>query len=348
MRRIRLLVSATLALCWFAWPVLAARAAAHFQPYHFIKAIKVGGNGFWDYLTLDPEARLLYVAHASKVDVINVDRGTVVGTIPGLPGVHGFAIVPPLDLGFASDGSESKAAIVDLKTLKVISKVDTGAGPDAILFEPGREQVYTFNGRGNSATVFEPETGKVIATVVLPGKPEFAAADPRVGRVYVNIEDKDEIAVIDTSTHRVVEDWPIAPGSSASGMAIDLLHHRLFIGCHNKLMEMIDSRSGRVVATVPIGRGVDANRYDSLLKLAFSSNGEGTVTIAREETPQRLQVLQNLKTLAGARTMALDSKTHRIYLATADFAPRPAAAGSRHRPRIVPGSFRILVYGPGK
>jgi DNA-binding beta-propeller fold protein YncE len=319
------------------------------SPYHFIAKINVGGNGFWDYASVDSAARRLYVTNGTRVIVIDMDKNSVVGEITGMQGVHGFAIAPDLGLGFSSNGTENKAAIVDLKTLQIKSKVDTGANPDAILYDPSRKEVYTFNGRGNSATVFEAESGKVIATIPLPGKPEFAQLDSKAGRIYNNIENKNAVVVIDTKTHAVVETWPIAPGEGASGMAIDLANHRLFLGA-DKMMVMMDSASGKVITTVPIGPGVDANSFDPETKLAFASCGQdGTVTIAREDKPDKLTVIQVLKTAQGSRTMTLDPKTHRIYLAAAEYeapaAAQPGAGRGMMRPRMVPNSFHVLVYG---
>jgi len=319
-------------------------------PYHFLKEITVGGEGGWDYLSVDEAARRLYLSHATKVVVIDLDKDEVVGEIADTPGVHGLAPAPELQRGFTSNGRESKASIVDLKTLKTLSKVDTGENPDAILYDPGQQEVYTFNGRGQSATVFEAKTGKVLATIALPGRPEFPAVDPQAGRVYDNIEDKNEVVAIDTKTHQVTNTWAIAPGEEASGMAIDAAHHRLFLGCHNKLMVMMDSVTGKVVGTVPIGDRVDANAFDPGTQFAFSSNGDGTVTIAHEESPDKLVVVQTLATERGARTMALDPKTHRIYLASAKYEaqPAPTADAPRQRPKIIPGSFKVIVYGTEK
>lgn len=316
----------SLCLIWNAAPVLAADGN-----YHFLKEIPVGGKAQWDYLKVDSEAHRLYLSHGTKVDVIDLDKGTVIGVIEDTPGVHGIALAHKLGRGFTSNGQENKASIVDLKTLKTIMKVTTGANPDSILYESGQNEVYTFNGKGKSATVFDPESGKVIATIDLGGKPEFCTEDAQAGRIYVNIEDKNEVVAIESKTHKVVSRWPIAPGESASGMAIDTEHHRLFLGCDNKKMVMLDSATGKVVATVPIGAGVDANAFDPGTQLAFSSNGEdGNTTIAREATPDKLTVVQTLKTVVGARTMALDPQTHNIYLP----APTPA--------------FRVLVYGLDK
>jgi YVTN family beta-propeller protein len=301
-------------------------------------------------LSVDEAARRLYVSHGTVVVVIDLDQDTVVGEIADTPGVHGLAPATDLQRGFTSNGRENKASIVDLKTLKTLSKVETGQNPDGMLYEPGRQEVYMFNGRSQSATVIDAKSGKVVTTIPLEGKPEFAAADPKAGRVYNNLEDKNEVVAIDTTTHQVVNRWPIAPGEEASGMAMDLAHHRLFLGCANNLMVMMDSSSGKVIGSVPIGQHVDANAFDPGTQFAFASCGDGTVTIAHEDSPDKLSVVQTLTTERGARTMTLDPKTHRIYLASAKFeAPtEPPAAGQRQRPKMVPGSFKILVYGTEK
>jgi DNA-binding beta-propeller fold protein YncE len=329
----------------------AAFGIAADGPYRLIKEIPVGGEGGWDYLSVDSAAGRLYVSHASKVVVIDINKNEVVGEIADTPGVHGFAVAPELGLGFSSNGRENKASIVDLKTLKTTAKVDTGENPDAILYVPSTQEVYTFNGRSHNATVFEAKTGKIVATIPLPGKPEFATFDAGLGRIFNYIEDKSEVVAIDARSHAVVATWPIAPGEEASGMAIDPKNHRLFIGCSNRLMVMMDDTNGKVVTTVPIGPGVDANAFDPGTGLAFaSSGGDGTVTIAREENPEKLTVVQSLKTERGSRTMTLDPGTHRIYLSAAAFeAATPQAPGApRQRPRMVPGSFKVRVYGSEK
>ena len=316
-------------------------------PYRFLKEINIGGDGGWDYLSVDAANRRLYLSHATKIVVIDLDKETVVGEIADTPGVHGFALAPELGRGFSSNGRENKVSIVDLKTLKTLSKMDTGENPDAILYEPAHQEVYAFNGRGNSATVIDAKTDKLVTIIMLPGKPEFAVADPKAGRVYCNIEDKSVVVAIDTKTHTVVNTWPIAPGEEASGMALDAAQHRLFAGCHNKLMVMMDSTNGKVIASVPIGQGVDANAFDPSTQFAFASNGDGTVTIAHEETPDKLTVVQTLTTERGARTMTLDTTTHKIYLASAKFEPQaaPAPGAPRQRPKIIPGTFKVLVCG---
>ena len=318
------------------------------EPYHFLKEIPIGGEGGWDYLSIDPAGHRLYVSHASKVVVVDTQKDAVAGEIADTPGVHGFAIAPEFGRGFSSNGREAKATIVDLKTLKTISKVETGENPDAILYDTAHKEVYTFNGRGHSATVIDAQSGKVVATIPLPGKPEFAVEDPKADRIYNNIEDKNEVVVIDAKEHKVINTWPIEPGESASGMAIDLSHTRLFLGCDNKLMLVMDGTNGKVVDKVAIDEGVDATAFDPKTQLAFASCN-GTTTIAHQDQPDKLTVVQTLKTATGARTMALDTTTHKIYLPTAEFeAQDQKTDGARKRPRIVSGTFKILVYGMEK
>jgi DNA-binding beta-propeller fold protein YncE len=314
-------------------------------PYRFIKEIPVGGAGGWDYLAVDSAAQRLYVSHATKVVVIDLAKDQVVGEIADTPGVHGIAIAPDLGRCFVSNGREAKVSIVDSKTLKTIKKVDTGENPDAILYEPAHKEVYAFNGRSHSATVIGAESGEVVATVDLQGKPEFAICDPEAGRIYNNLEDKSAVAVLDTATHKVVATWSLAPGQAPSGMAYDAKNHRLFCGCaDNKMVVMMDSTNGKVITNVPIGADVDANCFDPATKFVFSSNGEGNVTIAHEDSPDKLTVVQTLSTEKGAKTMILDPQTHKIYLGAAKF----QTGGSQKRPAPVPGSFRILVYGMEK
>lgn len=318
--------------------------------YQFLNEIPIGGEGGWDILTIDSPAKRLYLAHATKVVVVDLNKNAVTGEIVDTPGVHAFVAVPELQRGFSSNGKESKSSVVDLQTLKTISKVDTGQSPDAIIYEPRRHEVYVFNHTGNSATVIDAKSATVTATIPLGGSPEFAVADETAGRVYCNIEDKNEVEVIDSTKHEVIARWPIAPGEAASGIALDAAHHRLFATCHNRMMVMIDTDTGKVVANVPIGAGTDGCAFDDESQLVFASCGDGTTTIAKEETPQKLAVVQTLKTERGARTIALDPTTHRIYLPTAQFqpAPSPAPGASPARPAIVPNTLKLLVYGPGK
>ena len=246
--------------------------------------------------------------------------------------MHGFAIAPDLGRGVASNGGENKASVVDLETLQTIVKLDTQTNPDGFVYEPGQHEVYLFNGGSASATVINPKDAKVVATIPLGGKPEFATADPAAGRVYNNLEDKSAMVVIDTKTHAVVATWPITGGTAPSGMAIDTAHHRLFIGCDEQRDGDDGQFNGKVITTVPIGEGVDANAFDPGTQLAFAScGGAGTITIAHEDTPDKLTVVQTLKTASGARTMTIDPKTHKIYL----------SVGQRNGPA---NNFKVLVY----
>jgi YVTN family beta-propeller protein len=318
--------------------------------YQFATEIPIGGEGGWDILTIDSAARRLYLSHATKVVVVDLNTNTIAGEIADTPGVHGFVAVPEVQRGFSSNGKESKSSVVDLTTLKTTSKIDTGPNPDAVVYEPRHGEVYVFNHTGNSVTVINAKAATVSATIPLGGNPEFAVVDEAAGRVYCNIEDKSEVAVIDVDKHEVVAHWSLAPGEGPSGIALDAAHHRLFSGCHNKMMVMLDTESGKVIDTVPIGAGVDGCAFDDATQLAFASCGEGTTIIAREETPGKLTILQTLKTERGARTMALDPKSHRIYLPSAQFQPPPSPSpgASPGRPTVVPNTLKLLVYGPAE
>jgi YVTN family beta-propeller protein len=316
--------------------------------YELIAQIPIGGEGGWDILSVDAAAHRLYLSHATKVVVVDLEKNSVIGEIADTPGVHAFVAVPAIQRGFSSNGKENKISVVDLKTLTTTAKVDTGESPDAMVYEPMREELYVFNHRGNSATVIDAKTTKVLSTIPLGGSPEFGVADSAASRIYVNIEDKSEVEVIDTVKHEVVEHWPLAPGKEPSGIALDTAHHRLFASCNNQMMAMLNTENGKVVATVPIGSGVDGCAFDDTTQLVFASCGEGITTIAKEETPDKLNVMQTLPTQRGARTIALDPQTHRIYLPTAEFkpAPSPAPGASPSRPTIIPNTMKLLVYGP--
>jgi YVTN family beta-propeller protein len=316
--------------------------------YRFLHEIPIGGEGGWDILTIDSAARRLYLSHATKVVVVDLEKNAVAGEIADTPGVHGFIPVPEVGRGFSTNGRENKASVVELATLKTTSKIETGDGPDAFAYDAKHGEVYIFNHKGNSATVIDAKNAKVVATVRLGGSPEFGVSDDAAGRVYVNLEDKSEVAVIDAAKHEVVARWPLAPGTEPTGIALDVAHHRLFAACHNKIMEMVDTTSGKVVASVPIGAGVDGCAFDDATQLAFASCGEGTTTIVKEEGPDKLTTVQTLKTERSARTMALDPKTHRIYLPSAQFEPAvtPSPGASPTRPKMVPNTMKLLVYGP--
>ncbi|MEO6871578.1 MAG: YncE family protein, partial [Chthoniobacterales bacterium] len=310
--------------------------------------IPIGGEGGWDILTIDSGAHRLYLSHSTKVEVIDLKKNALLGEIADTPGVHAFVAVPALGRGFSTNGKEAKASVVDLKTLKTISKVDTGEGPDDAVYDKSRRELYVFNHHGNSATVIDAKRAKVVTTIQLGGSPEFAAIDASAGWVYCNIEDKNEVVAIDTTKHKVVAHWPLAPGEGPSGIALDAAHHRVFSTCDNQLMTMLDTESGQVVATVPIGHGPDGCAFDDKAQLAFASCGEGVTTIAKEEAPDKLTVVQSLKTERGARTMALDPATQRIYLPTAQYEPTPTPAPGvpRQRPKVSPKSFKLMIYKP--
>ena len=307
--------------------------------YQFEQEIPVQGDGGWDYLSVDRPGHRLYLSHGDQVVVIDLKINKVVGSIASTPGVHGFALAPELGRGFSSNGKEGAVSIVDLKTLKTIAKTNTGENPDAILYVPDHQEVYAFNGKSQSATVIDGKSGKVVATIPLTGKPEFAAVDPDAHRVYVNIEDKDLVTVIDSEAHKAIANWPLKFGKEPTGLSIDTDHHRLFVGCHNKILLMMDSHDGHILDHAAIGAGVDSTWYDSGTNLAFSSNGEGTVSIF--QVTDKLNPVQTLVTKPRARTMALDSISHHIYLPTAEFQSR---APGNERGQSVPGTFKVLAY----
>jgi DNA-binding beta-propeller fold protein YncE len=342
----RIAIAVALAACGIAAfsvrPVAAADA-----DYHLLKKAVLGGEGGWDYLICDSEARRVYVSRGTHVMVLDADTYAVVGDIPGTDGVHGIAFAPEFGRGFASDGRANAVTIFDLKTLKVVGTAATGTGPDAIVYDPASKRVFTLNGRSGDATAIDASTGKPAGTIALGGKPEFAAADGQ-GHVYNNLEDKSELVQIDSRNLTVSARWPLAPCESPSGLAIDREHHRLFAGCHNQMMAVVDADTGKVLAAPHIGQGVDANAFDPGTQLAFSSNGDGTLTVVHEDSPEKFTPVANVPTQRGARTMALDLKTHRIFLVTAEFepAPAPTAEQPHPRPRSVPGTFTLLVFGP--
>ncbi|HLN28289.1 MAG TPA: YncE family protein [Gemmataceae bacterium] len=313
--------------------------------YHVLKTFAVGGEGGWDYLTMDSAARRLYISRATRVQVLDVEKGTVVGEIPNTSGVHGIAIAPKLDRGYTSNGRDGTVTVFDLKTLKELERIKVGQGPDAILFDPASGRVFTFNGRGQDATAIDAATGKVAGTVKLGGKPEAGVSDEQ-GTIYVNIENKNEIIAFDAKDLTVKHHWPVAPGTEPAGLAIDRSSRRLFATCHNQKMVILDADSGKVIDTPTIGKGTDACVFDPASSLAFSSNGDGTLTLVHEDAPDKFSVVANVPTRAGARTMALDSETHNILLATAKAQATPATGkGGGGRRSFVPGSFVILVVG---
>ena len=310
-----LLVVFTFSLAWAA------------DSYQITKKIPIPGQGSWDYLTVDEGARRLYVSHGTQVEVLDLDSGAIVGKIENTQGVHGIAIAPDLGRGFVSDGQSSTVTIFGLKTLKTIAEVPTGKKPDAIIYDPATSRVFAFNGGSNSATVIEAKDGKVAGTIDLGGGPEFAAADGN-GYVYNNLEDESLVLKINSRTLKVEQRWPTAPCASPSSMAIDRANRRLFLGCRSKVMAVMDADTGKIITTLPIGDHVDATAFDVETRLIFNSNGEGTVTVIRQDSPDKYSIVETVKTLPRAKTSALDPKTHRLFLSTGES-----------------GQFEVLVLG---
>jgi len=330
----------------FLFLLLGSTAICAASGYYLLKKIPLGGEGGWDYVTFDPGSGRLYISRATHVIVLDPASGKVVGDIPDTAGVHGVALAPELGRGFTSNGRANTVTIFDSKTLAVSGQVKAGQNPDAIVYDPASKRVFTMNGRSSDATAIDAATGTVAGTVALGGKPEFAVADGR-GRVYVNLEDKSQLLALDSRKLEVVARWPLAPCEAPSGLAIDREHRRLFAGCRNQLMAVVDADSGKVITTLPIGSGVDATAFDPGLQYAYASNGDGTLTVIHEETPEKFAVVENVSTQRGARTMALDPTTHQVYLVTADFAPAPppVLGQPRQRPATLPNTFVVLVFG---
>jgi DNA-binding beta-propeller fold protein YncE len=325
----------------FVVGALATPADAPESGYHVIKTIPIGGEGGWDYLTMDPDTHRLYIARSNRVQVVDVEKGKLVGEILKTPGVHGVALAPKHKKGFISVGGESAVAIFDLETLTETARTKVGNRPDAIIYDAFTDRVFSMNAGSKDATALDAATGTVVGTVALEGKPEFAVSDEK-GMVYVNIEDKSEVVAFDAKELTVKNRWPTAPGKDPAGLAMDRAKRRLFSTCHNEKMVVLDADSGKVLGTPEIGKGTDACVFDPGTGLAFSSNRDGTLTVVEEKPAGEFRVAANVKTQMGARTMALDPKTHTIYLVTARF--KPLAAGEK-RPGIEPDSFVILVVG---
>jgi len=295
--------------------------------YSVTKKIPIAGQGSFDYLTVDEVGRRLYVSHGTQVEVLDVDSGSVVGNIPNTLGVHGIAIATEFGRGFVSNGQSSTVTIFDLKTLEPISNVPTGKKPDAIIYDSATKRVFAFNGGSDSATAIDAATGKIAGTVDLKGGPEFAAADGQ-GFVYNNLEDESVVVKIDANKLTVEQRWPTAPCASPSSMAIDRTNHRLFLGCRSKVMAVMNADTGQLITTLPIGDHVDATAFDPETKLIFNSNGEGSVTVIHQDGADKYSAVETVKTLPRAKTMALDPKTHQLFLSTAES-----------------GQFEVLVVG---
>ena len=327
-----------------ALPVLA-QAPQGGGGYHVARKITVGGDGFWDYLTYDAVRHRLFLSHGTRVEVVDPGSGKVLGRIDDTPGVHGIALAQDLGRGFVSNGRDSSVTIFDLATLAPVGLVPVnGRNPDAILYDSVSHRVFTFTGGSAGATALDARTGRIVGSLPLGGKPEFAVADGR-GGIFVNIEDRGEIVAFDARTLTIRARWPMAGCAEPSGLALDRTRGRLFSVCGNARMAVVDAATGRLIATLPIGQGVDGVAFDATTQLAFASNGEGTVTVVREETPDSFRVVATVPTQRGARTVTLDPETHRVFTPTAEYGPPPAPTPERPRPRpgIVPGSFMVLV-----
>jgi DNA-binding beta-propeller fold protein YncE len=318
---------------------------AHAQSTYAVKDHwKIGGEGGWDYLAIDPQTHTLYVTHSDRVEVIDTKSGKVIGSIGGLKGTHGVAFDGAGKYGYISDGKANAIVVFDRHSREIVTSIPAGTNPDGILFEPVSGTVWAFNGRSNNATVIDAAQNKVVGTVELPGRPEFPVADGK-GTIFVNIEDKNEVVRLDAKAKKVTATWSISPAESPSGLAIDTAHRRLFSVCDGKRMVVLNADTGKIVATPEIGEGPDAAAFDAKKGLAFSSNGDGTLTVIKEKSPDSFSVVQTVPTQKGARTMALDPVTGRIYLPSAEFGPRPdpTPQNPHPRPAIVPGSFVVLV-----
>lgn len=322
-------------------PIVAQQAGP--SGYHLVKTIPVSGDTFWDYLKFDPSTRQLFISRGDHVAVVNVDSGKEAADIGGMQAIHGIVLAPEFNRGFVTDGRGAKVWIFDLQTLKVTGSAASEPDADGEVYDPASKRVFTMNGDSKSSTVIDAATGKVLGRIDLGGGPEFPVADGQ-GHVYANIESTSEIVEIDANAMKITNRWPLAPGQSPSGLAIDVKNRILFSGCHNKMMAIVDANTGKVITTLPIGQGVDATRFDPGTGYAFSSNGDGTLTVIHEDSPTQFSVVENVQTERGARTMALDPTTHQIFLVTAKV-ERIENPPPHTRPfRMVPNSFHVLVF----
>lgn len=318
--------------------------------YRIANRISVEGDGFWDLLAVDDSTGRVFLSHSTMVQVIDSKTGKLVGVVPDTKGVHGIALAGDLNKGFVTCGRDTTVAIFDLKTLAVLARVTvTGANPDAILYEPVFHRVFVFNGGSGNATVIDAKSNKIVGTVTLDGKPELGVSD-KTGTVFVNLEDSSMVEVISAVSLKVQQKWPLKPGEEPTGIALDDVSHRLFVGCNNKMMVVMSAEDGKVIATLPTGERVDGAGFDPGLKRAYSSNGEGTLTVVQEVAKDSFQVVENFPTQKGARTMAINASTHHIFLPTAEFGetPAPTTEHPHPRPTVKPGSFVVLDVAPTK
>lgn len=315
------------------------------EGFKVVSKIKIGGTGGWDYVAVDPDAARVYASHATIVEVVDLKAGKVIGQITQLHGVHGVAVAPEFGKGFITNGQSNSVTIFDLKTLAKVGEPQTGQNPDSVCFEPKTKRIFTFNGRSGDTTAIDPKTNEVIKSIPLGGKPEACAVDG-AGKIYVNIEDSNQIVEIDAAKPAVLRQASVAPCEAPSGLAIDVKNKRLFAVCSNKVMAIIDIATLKVTGTAPIGPGTDGAGYDPGLGLAFSSNGgDGTLSIVKQVNG-KFETVDSVATQRGARTMTVDPKNHRVYLLAAEFGPAPEPKdGKKGRPPVLPDSFQVLVVG---
>ncbi len=323
---------------------LTGSLSAQSANYQLVKKTTIGGEGGWDYLLADDEGGRLYVSHGTQVDVLDLKSHEKLGVITPTPGVHGIAVVPGTSIGYTTNGRPNTATMFDTKTFKAHKEIPTGKKPDAIMYDAFSRRVFIFNNEGNSATVLDATTGNVAGTVELGGAPEAAVSDDH-GTIFVNLEDKNEVAVFDARSLSVKHHWKLGKGEEPTGLAFDKPHHRLFSTC-NKIMVVMDSQTGKVLAEVPMGSGTDGAVFDTYTSSAISSNGEGTLTVVKEVKPGQFDAVQTVTTQRGARTITIDPKSHHIFVTTAEYGPAPAPTTENPKPRpaVKPGTFMVLEY----
>jgi YVTN family beta-propeller protein len=324
----------------------AAANIAAAAPYQVAQRIPLGGDGGWDYVSVDSAQHLLYLSRATHVAILDTQTGKLVGDIGDTPGVHGIAIAADLGRGYISAGKADQVKVFDLNTRQMIASINVGSKPDAILYDQDTRQVFVFNGHSNSASVIDASSNRVVETIGLGGAPEFARADG-AAHVFVNIEDKNELVQLSTKARKVLARWALPGCDGPTGLALDAAHHRSFSVCANAVMTILNTETGKAVATLPIGKGVDGADFDTESQNAFSANGEGTLTIVHESDPDHFAVIQTLSTAQGARTVALDVSTHALFLPAANFgAAKPTLLDAHPKPPILPDSFFVIAVTP--
>src|SRR5437667_4791523 len=324
---------------------IASLLAQSSSSYRVTRTYTLGGDGSWDYIVPDPPNHRLFIARQNRVMVVDEDRGTLLGEVTGIQGAHGTALAEATGHGFATSGNDQSVVMFDLKTFKVLGRIPAAEDADAIIYDNASNRVFTFNGDAHSSTVIDPPAGTLITNIPLGGKAEYGASAGD-GKVYANLTDKSEVVEIDAKTATVSRRWSTAPCIQPVAMALDTAHHRLFSGCRSGVMAISDYQAGKVVATAPIGKGVDGTGFDAPSGNAFASHADGTLTVIHQDSPDQYHVVENVQTPQGSRNMGLDPVTHRLYVVTADFGPVPAestAANPRRRPPILPGTFKMMV-----